>query len=319
MIPAIEHCLRAEPRADGVETVAQWWPRWCAIAAAAPIERAIAGGFAADRVAWAFTCGYQAALRALVPDLPTDAMAAFCVTEEGGNRPRDIQTTITHLADGSVCVSGAKRWTTLGPNSTLLLVVGREVGALAGGESADSGERPRLRVARVPADTPGLSLVAMPATPFVPEVPHARVHLAEVRLPASVLLAGDGYAACVKPFRTLEDTYVTAAVLAYLLREARARDWPASLRERLVATLTALAAVASAAADSPLTHVALEGALRWAHQIYEEASALWLAAGGDAAARWQRDAALFAVAGTVRAQRAARAWQQLSTSGGANE
>ena len=77
-----------------------------------------------------------------------------------------------------------------------------------------------------------------------------------------------------------------------------------------------LGAVASGRADSPVTHLALEGALRWAHQLYEEAGTLWVAAAGDeAATRWQRDAALFAVAGSARAQRAARAWERLSQTG----
>ena len=58
-------------------------------------EQALLGGFDADRVGWAFASGYQAALRALLPELPADAVAAFCVTEESGNRPRDIHTRIT--------------------------------------------------------------------------------------------------------------------------------------------------------------------------------------------------------------------------------
>jgi len=311
--PAIEHCLRADPRAEAVEAVAGWRPRWRSMATAAPsIERAIGGGFAADRVAWAFASGYQAALRALLPEIPGDALAAFCVTEEAGNRPRDIQTTITQLGDGSVSISGAKRWTTLGPDSTLLLVVGRESGI---GNAV--GERPRLRVARVPSDAPRVTLVAMPATRFVPEVPHARVTLAEVRLPAAALLPGDGYDAFVKPFRTIEDTHVTAAVLAYLLREARSRSWPTGLCDRLVATLSVLVAVAAGRADSAADQVLLEGALAWAHRVYEEAGALWLQAGDDpAAARWQRDAALFEVAGAARVRRAARAWQRLAAAAG---
>ena len=313
---AIDACLRGDTRADAVETVAQWWPNWqaCTAAHASTIERAMAAGFAADRVAWAFAAGYQAALRALVPDLPDDTLAAFCVTEESGNRPRDIQTTITHCADGAISISGAKRWTTLGPDSTLLLVVGREVGA-----GASAGDRPRLRIARVPSDTPGLMLVAMPATRFVPEVPHARVMLSEARLPTGALQPGDGYDAFVKPFRTLEDTHVTAAVLAYLLREARARDWPAELRERIVATLSALVAVAADASDSPANHVALEGTLRWAHQLYDQAGPLWASAADEATARWRRDAPLFAVADTARARRAARAWERLSLQGATHE
>ena len=72
------------------------------------------------RVGWAFSSGYQAALRALLPDLPAEALAALCVTEEAGNRPRDIGTRFVPQADGSVAISGAKRWTTPGPDSSLL-------------------------------------------------------------------------------------------------------------------------------------------------------------------------------------------------------
>lgn len=316
---AIAHCLRAAPRAERAETVAQWWPAWQAACArhAAPVARAIACGFAADRVAWAFAGGYQAALRALDPGLPDTALAALCVTEATGNRPRDVQTTIRPLADGGFVLDGHKRWTTLGTDSGVLLIAARMAdrsGGAALGDAApgDGAGRPRLKVARVAAGAPGLSLEAMPPTAFVPEVAHAQVHLDGVRVAAEAVLPGDGYARCVKPFRTIEDTHVTAAVLAYLLREARARGWPAPLRERLAATLTALAALAAAPPDAPETHVALEGALQWAQQIYAEAGTLWQAAADDAAARWQRDSALFGVAGKARAQRAVRAWEQLS-------
>lgn len=309
MIAAIEHCLRADPGAQPIETVAQWWPGWVELRArhAAPIECAIASGFAADRLAWAFAGGFQAALRALLPALPNDQLTALCITEETGNRPRDIQTTITQRADGSLSISGAKRWSTLGLDSDVLLVVGR----MAGGSE---GERQQFQVARVPSGSAGLTLQPMPPTRFVPEVAHAQVTLDDVRLPASALLPGDAYESCVKPFRTIEDTYVTAGVLAYLLREARARAWPATLRERLVAVLATLASLATAPND-PATHVALEGALQWIHQLYEEAGALWATAADEAAARWQRDSGLFKVAGTARVLRAARAWERLAQSG----
>jgi alkylation response protein AidB-like acyl-CoA dehydrogenase len=243
---------------------------------------ALLGGFDADRVGWAFASGYQAALRALVPDLPTDAVAAFCVTEEGGNRPRDIATRITPTHDGSVSITGAKRWTTLGPDSSLLLVVG----AVSVG---DDTARPRLQVARVPAGTPGLQLLPMPETRFVPEVPHARVQLNDVRVDATALLPGDGYERYVKPFRTIEDTHVTLAVLGYLLREALQRGWSREFAERLCASIVLLSDLAGAAADAPITHVVLAGALAQAHALYAEAGSLFAAAGDDPAAqRWQR-------------------------------
>jgi alkylation response protein AidB-like acyl-CoA dehydrogenase len=307
MNPALDACLRRPTQVPLRASVAEWWPRWRqgAALAATPAEQALLGGFDADRVGWAFASGYQAALRALLPDLPADAVAAFCVTEESGNRPRDIHTCITAQADGSVSISGAKRWTTLGPDSSLLLIVG----ALP---PAADATRAMLKVARVPVGTPGLQLLPMPETRFVPEVPHARVHLDAVRVDAGALLPDDGYERYVKPFRTLEDAHVTLAVLAYLLREARQRSWPAGFAERLCATMVVLSDVAGAAADAPVTHVVLAGALAQAHALYGEADTLWAAAGDDPAAqRWRRDAALFGVAGSARNQRAARAWERL--------
>lgn len=306
---ALAHALRADPGAPDTPDVATWWPQWQALAlpGATPAALAIAGGFAADRVGWAFASGYQAALRALLPELDAHTLAAFCVTEEAGNRPRDIRTTLTREVSGHWRIDGAKRWTTLGPAGTQLLVVG----ALA--EGADPGERPALRVARVPVPSPGLVIEPMPPTGFVPEVPHARLRLQGVRVPADALLPGDGYADYVKPFRTIEDLHVTLAGLAYLLRESRARAWPAAHAEQLVAALMLLASLAAHDARSPLLHLGLAGALQLAQRLYVEAGALFAATPDDPAAqRWRRDQALFGIAGTARAQRAARAWATLA-------
>ncbi|MEK8050520.1 acyl-CoA dehydrogenase family protein [Ideonella sp. DXS22W] len=309
MHAALRHALSADPQARPQPTVTDWWPHrpWAGAVGTDPLAMALLGGFAADRVAWAFASGYQAALRALCPDLPGDALAAFCVTEDTGNRPRDIRSTLTAQAGGGWQLDGAKRWTTLGPSGTLLLVA-----AALPPQAGD--ERPQLRLLRVPVPTPGLAITPMPATRFVPEVPHATLRMDSVHLPAEALLPGDGYARYVKPFRTLEDLHVTLAVLAYLLREARARAWPEAFREQLAAVMALLATLAGEDVQAPATHVALAGALHLAHASYVQAQPLWAAAGeGDEAAqRWQRDAALFAVAGAARQQRAATAWQRLA-------
>jgi len=300
-------CLLAAPQARTTDDVAAWWALWRSIAEphTGPAALAVAGGFAADRVGWAFASGYQAALRALLPELPLDTLAALCVTEAEGNRPRHIRTTIAPQPDGTLRIDGAKRWTTLGPASTLLLIVG------AMPAPADAS-RPVLRVAPVPVPTPGLVLQPMPPTRFVPEVPHAQVQMHDVRVGADALLPGDGYDAYVKPFRTIEDLHVTLAVLAYLLREARSRCWPAAFNEELVAALGLLMQLALEDPRAALTHVALAGALRIAQRLYAEAATLWATAAADPAAqRWQRDAPLFEVAGAARKQRAERAWQRL--------
>jgi hypothetical protein len=308
MDPALIACLRVTPDARAIEDVAGWWEAWLALEGSAtnPAALALAGGFAADRVGWAFASGYQAALRALLPGLPHGTLAALCVTEAEGNRPRHIRTTIAPQPDGSLRIDGAKRWTTLGPSSTLLLIVGSLPGA------ADAA-RPSLRVARVPVPAPGLALQPMPPTRFVPEVPHAQVLMHDLRVAADALLPHDGYEAYVKPFRSIEDLHVTLAVLAYLLREGRARRWPAAFNEELVATLSLMLQLARDDPSAAPTHLALAGALHIAHRLYAEASRLWQAAGADPAAqRWQRDAPLFEVAGAAREQRAVRAWERLA-------
>ena len=313
MDTALIACLQAPPQAPPqartIDDVAGWWPLWLSLgetAGASPAARAVAGGFAADRVGWAFASGYQAALRALLPELPHDTLAAFCVTEAAGNRPRDIRTTIAPQPDGTLRIDGAKRWTTLGPASTQLLIVGAWPAPAA-------ATRPLLRVVRVAVPAPGLVLQPMPPTRFVPEVPHAQVLMHDLRVGAEALLPRDGYDAYVKPFRTIEDLHVTLAVLAYLLREARARRWPAAFSEPLFAALALLFELAGEDAHAASTHIALAGALRIAHRLYADASPLWAAA-GDAdpvARRWQRDAPLFEVAGAAREQRAVRAWERL--------
>lgn len=292
-----------------IEDVGQWWPLHRALAARhrAPFALSVAGGLAADRAGWAFASAYQAALRALVPGLPDDLVAAFCVTEATGNRPRDIATAFRDAGGGRLAITGAKRWSTLGPGSTLLLVVG-QANPAADGPAA----RSTLRVAPVPADAPGVVIESMPPTSFVPEVPHARIRLDDVQVPADSLLPGDGYDRYVKPFRTIEDTHINAALMAWLLREARVRGWPAAFAERVLGALAALGRVSTMDPASPACHLTLTGTLDWCQRLYAEAGPLWEACGdAAAAARWARDAALFGMASKVREQRALRAWERL--------
>jgi acyl-CoA dehydrogenase len=290
-------------------SVAQWWPRWRAVAAAhrSPFARAVAGGADADRLGWAFAAGYQAALRALVPGLPDEAIGALCVTEAEGNFPRAIRTTLTPDGDG-FRVSGQKRWTTLGPGGGVFIVIAREAGT--------SDARPALKAVRVDSGTPGLVVEAMPETSFVPEVPHAQVRLDDVRVEASAVLEGDGYGRYTKPFRTIEDIHVNAACIAWLVREARRRGWPQAWVEQALALLHALEAISRLDPLASQTHVALAGALAGGESLVRAADGCWAQAGGDpAAARWARDRKLFEVAAKARVQRLAAAWARLDEAG----
>jgi alkylation response protein AidB-like acyl-CoA dehydrogenase len=305
----LEFLLNAGVSADECGSVAAWWPRQLERCARhhRPIESAIAGGFAADRLAWAFCAGYQAALRALVPQLPAAALASLCVTEAAGNHPRAIQTALRPHPDlpRQFLLDGHKRWTTLGPDSALMLVVAR-VG------EAVPGERIELKLALVHQGAPGVSLRTMSEISFIPEVAHAEVQFERVLVAEHDVLEGDGYSRYVKPFRTVEDLHVHAATLAYLLREARRLAWPRAWVERALAALHALVAIARLDASSPATHIALAGALNIGAALVGEADACWESAGDDPASlRWRRDRALLAVASSARAKRRERAWDKL--------
>ncbi len=289
------------------ESVADWWPRHRAIAAQHPdpIHQAIVGGFVADRVGWAFASGYQAALRALFPDAPADRICALCVTEADGNSPKAIRSSLKK-AGGDWRLNGSKRWTTLGPDGALFFVAARD--------EAASGARASIRVARVDSNAPGLKIESMPATKFVPEVPHARLQFENV--PVAALLPGDGYDLYVKPFRTVEDIHVQAAVLSYLMREGQRLSWPQHWLERLSALLAAMGKLADMPAAHAETHIALAGALAIGAGLIGETEDFWRGCADDpAAARWQRDRDLLKVAGSAREQRTKRAWETLRQAG----
>ena len=256
------------PAPDGLQA---WCEQWRQLAAERhdPVGLALRGGFAADRVGWAFAAGYQSALRQLIQvnggTVDDHELLAMCATEAGGNRPRDIETRLVDNGPGGITVTGRKTWTTLGSACTGLLVVGRVDG---GGET----DRPALKIARVDTHTQGVSLVEKPPLDFVPEVPHVAAVFDGAK--AEALMPGDGYSDFVKPFRTVEDTFIALAVQAWLVREGRARGWPRSFLESLIASLTGLAAVAAQPAGAPATHIALAGALARTNDLYQHAVAV---------------------------------------------
>jgi hypothetical protein len=302
---------------------------------ATTIDRALVGGAHADRLGFAFASGYAEALRALVPSA-TDVMA-LCATEDGGNHPRAIKTTLARRdAPGGPAfeLTGKKKWATGASAAASLLVVasvGASAGASAPASHDDASARARrndasarppvrsetsagrnpLRVVRVSTSAPGVRITPTSA-PFVPEIPHAEVELDHVHVAATDLLPGDGYDDYLKPFRTVEDVHVHGALAGYLVGVARRHEWH-DLVERLLAV--ALAARAAALADPKLatTHVALAGVLALALREVEEVEARWRAQVDDPEhVRWQRDRPLLQVATAARAARRERAWERLA-------
>lgn len=289
-------------------TVDAFWQRHRSIVCTATngIDAAMLGGFYSETLAPAFACGYHAALRALVPGLPTDGFTSLCATEQGGAHPRSIRTRLDRAAaPGTYTVTGEKRWVTLSPHARLLLVV-----ANAGDDPKT--KRSQLRVVRVSPKAVGVRIVPMPALSFVPEIPHAEVSFDAVVVSEADILPGDGYEDYVKPFRTVEDIHVHAAALGYLVRVCRACDLGRPALERFVHLLASLRSLAAADPKDPITHLALAGILADSGSILRDIDAAFAQAAPKEYARFSADKPIFDVASRVRRERTTKAWERLS-------
>ncbi len=291
--------LAARPPA--VDSLTAWWAATAEARNrfALPVERALVGGAHADRIGYAFASGYSEALRALVPNL--DGIAALCVTESGGNHPRAIETKLVPTAGGYE-LTGHKKWATVGSLAQSLLV--------CASTGTDGGVN-RLRMVRVAASAPGVTITPSSA-PFVPEIPHAEITFDRVAVSEADLLPGDGYAEYVKPFRTVEDIHVHAALLGYLVGVAQRRSFARDAIERLLALALTARTIASEDAKHSATHVVLAGVFSLVGREVAAVEAAWSAAPDEEWQRWQRDRALLQVAGKARQARRDKAWSLLA-------
>ena len=300
----LDWLLRAPLPESSQRNLADWLANWRCLVQQheATATLAMRGGFLADRLGWAFAAGYQAAMRAAFSS--EGAMTeAFCATETGGMRPRELKTTLVRAAEGWV-LEGAKGWSTFGDACDNLLVVARDT-------AAETPERAVLRVVRVPASAPGVAFNAQPPLPFISEVPHTAVTFSAVAVADSAVLPGDGYNDYLKPFRTVEDVHVTLAMLAHGLREIRRVGDSGPLLADLAAGLLATSALVGAPPLAPTTHLLLDAVQTQAGALYARVGTRLMESGDAAASRWQRDTPVFKVAAKARARRAQRAREQL--------
>lgn len=305
MNDVLHFLLTESPEPPSLDSVDAWWRRHLELLSRfpSPADLALAGGFRADRLGYAFASGYHAAHRSLFPQLPADRPCALCATEPGGAHPSAISTRLTDTGQG-LRLSGEKTFVTLGTRAELLLVVATE--------GQDAQGRNRLRFVAVDAKRPGVHVTALPELPFVPEVPHAELRLEDVAVAPDEVLPGDGYARYLKPFRTVEDCHVHLAVLGWLLQVARRSGWPEPVREELLALAVMWRGLAGADPGEAPTHLALGGALALAKGALERCEPLWARVDAPTRERWERDRRLLDVAGKVRAKRLEAARQRVA-------
>lgn len=254
-----------------------------------PFELAVAGGRCMATPGLAFLVGYQAALRMLWPSAPP-SLGALCATEQRSLRPADMQTRLSDLR-----LSGRKDFVTAGDAADWLLVAAR---------SEQPGETPRLSLAVVYPGEPGVRVEKLPALPLMPDISHGRLHLDGA---LCELLAGDGWDAYVKPFRSLEDVYVLSAMTAWLYGVGQDSGWSQPLLLRLLALLAGCAEASRQPPNNPAGHVLLGGLFAQFDALKNEIDQALAEGNPEWAQMWQRDQSVMQLAAGARAKRLAKA------------
>ncbi|NBA94696.1 acyl-CoA dehydrogenase [Pseudomonas sp. R5(2019)] len=267
------------------------------LGAVTPFELAVLGGRAVTTPGLAFLVGYQAALRALWPSAPA-SLGALCATEQHSVRPADMRTRLDDLR-----LTGSKDFVTAGHAAEWLLVAAR---------SEASGAAVQLSLAVVYVGEPGVRLETLPVLPLIPDIGHASVQLDNVLCER---LAGDGWDAYVKPFRSLEDLYVLAALSAWLYGVGQECDWPQSLQLRLIGVLAGCAEASRQSVDQPTSHLLLGGLFEQFAQLKQPLDEAFATGPVHWAQLWQRDQDVLEIASAARAKRLEEAWRRVVTRG----
>lgn len=268
----------------------------------APIDRAVAGGFLADRVGFAFAAGYEAALKRLVPGLPEGRIVSLCITEQEGGHPRAIKARLAEGPSGALALTGRKSFITAALEAELLMV--------AASTGTDDDGRNVIKMVLLERNRPGVTVTPMADLPFVPEISHGVVSFAETPVDGRDILPGDGYTDYIKPFRTIEDVHVVGAILGYLMRVALLFSWPKETCQELLALIATAAALAAQQPLNPAAHLALAGFTDCVDRLFVAIEPLWERADAETRDRWTRDRYLLGVARKARQARLSAAWER---------
>ncbi len=267
-----------------------------------PVDLAIAGGFLSDCPAYAFAAGYWAALYRLLPDLPRTPLPALCISEKHGPHPGKIKCRLDRDKTVGWRLNGKKHFVTCGREAELLIV------AASTGTSAEGQNK--LHLVMVDRAQVGISVKPLEKPlAILPEISHGAVVFSDVTVPGTDFLPGDGYTTYIKPFRTIEDLHIMAAMGGYLLRIGTLFGWPHAAREQLLALLMTLRALARADYTAPAIHIAAGGAITALRSLLESIESCWDLVCSQTRHTWQRDRSVLDIAADARNRRLTVAWQ----------
>jgi acyl-CoA dehydrogenase len=229
----IENLLSGQLGPLAAADEAAWHAHWQEqkFGARAPADMALAAGAVADRLAWVFVAGYQAAIRKVVPHLPDDGWAAFVATEHKAEANIYPPTT---LRDG--ILEGCKSWVAQSRQVSHLLVT------VNGGD----GRASCGHLVHVDADQPGVNLSHREAPGFLADMSQGFARFEAVRIAPDRVYPG----ALARPFSQSEPVFVMLAGAAFLLARSAI---PGGLGERLASLVLALHALSTAEGVPALT------------------------------------------------------------------
>jgi len=178
----------------------QW--RTAAAGAGDEVALAMAGGALADRLAWVFMSGYQAAIRRCFPEFSTTSWTCLAVAE-----PKEGPTCSLSRDGDGLRLNGRKSW-------------------IAGSESVESlvvsvGADEQRCFVSVPAGAPGVVLSHPRSPTFLKALSQGAARFDDVAVPEAAVLPEPARA---RWFRGAEPLYVLLALNACLKRHAAALD-----------------------------------------------------------------------------------------------
>jgi hypothetical protein len=266
------------------------------------VDRAIAFGFEADRVAFAFIAGFRAALQHLIPGLNPSLFVSFCITEEGGNTPGAINSTLIPEDETK------NQWILNGKKSFITGALEADQVFVAASTGQDKQGRKRIKLVVLESETPGITIKTLPPLPFIPEISHGEVSFTNVNLSNDSILAGDGYADYIKPFRIFEEIHVTAAILGYLTRIGMLYSWDRKDLEKIITLIKLVRALWRSDLQAPDTHIAYAGFSHLIQELLTDIKPHWEKVPKEVRVCWERDQAILGIAEKAGKKRLENAW-----------
>ncbi|MEM9623542.1 MAG: hypothetical protein AAF993_17995 [Pseudomonadota bacterium] len=199
------------------------------------------GGLCADRLAWVFIAGYQAAIRRTFVRRQFAEWTAFAVSESADSQQLP-GVTWREGAGGLIC-SGYKTWVASSRFVRHIVV------------KAGRGKQARYVVVDTQAD--GVTLSHKTAPGMLPDLSQGQISLNELVVPMADLLDSTD----VESFGGFEKLYIFVAFLAYALRVCVA---PASQSSEAAASIAAM----SSTGDSSQMIDQIRGALDLAQALH---------------------------------------------------